>query len=238
MTLRSALRCINRILVKYDICQLHWLGVRHTPTGQEFCPQLYVLAQASSPSHLPFAESHSIHHMEELLNMVGTKDPTASEGVVVRGPLRGTSFPRIKVKNPAYVAAARIRQSAMGSPRSLLEVILLGKDDDVFPLIPEHLQKIGLEFKERFAEMSANYDRLYAEFMVDASKEENVRKALALRVQKEKLWIPPFMARFSGQCDSFRGYVDNARKDGTWGDSFLDNLMGQWSMSMPPRTKP
>lgn len=212
---------MNRVLVKHDEFRLHHLGTRETRTGKEFCPtDMYT-------SNVDACQSHTMGSVAELLDYVASKDPTKHEGIVVRGHrLPDGSFARIKVKNPAYMAAARIKDSTANSPRALLEVILLGKDEDVFPLLSEHLVQNGLKYKAQLAATIVLYDARYAEFMATIAPDEpNPRKSMALQVQAAKLAIGPFMSRFSGQCDSFRGYLDKMKKDGTWNDSFLDSLM-------------
>lgn len=159
--------------------------------------------------------------MADLLAIVTARAPTESEGVVVVD----ASFHRVKVKSPAYVALHGLKDSVANSPRRLLELILLGREDDAFPLLPTAVREHGELMRARYASALRRIDDAYDRLFVEAVG-TNPRKAFALAVQREKLPIAPLMARYSGHCTSLRGWVDGRRNaDGSWPDGFLDTLM-------------
>lgn len=71
-----------------------------------------------------------------MLNFVSCRDPFKYEGIVVCDK----NFNRVKVKNANYVALNKIRDKVANSPRAILEIILNGKEDDVYPLLLFHVQ--------------------------------------------------------------------------------------------------
>lgn len=204
----------NMVLVRYETCGLHFLGAR-LRDGTERHPSEF--------AHLPVphAASHPCESMDDLLALVTARPPTDSEGVVVVD----AGFRRVKVKSPAYVALHGLKDSVANSPRRLLELVLLGREDDAFPMLPKLVREFGEALRAQYAatlrRMDDAYDRLRAEAVGD-----NPRKAFALAVQREKLSIAPMMARYTGQCGSFRAWVDGRRQaDGSWPDGFLDALL-------------
>lgn len=210
----------NRIVVAYDRPQLHLLAMRRRD-GTELCP-------VEQDRHfgefaIPRAPQHSCHTLAELIGLITARPPTTSEGVVVRA----ANFDRVKVKSPAYVAMSALRGSVAGSPRRLLEVVLLGKEDDVFPLLARDVQTLGEEYKNRYATLCSTSDRVYASLFAETLGCANQRKEIALLCQRDGIWIPPVMERFQGRCTSFRDFVDRRREaTGGWSDAFLDNLLG------------
>lgn len=213
----------NRVVVEYPEPGVHLLGLRENQTGEEFCPS------AINDPHLPKAPSHSCETFEQLLEIVTSRSPTLSEGVVVRG----ADFTRVKVKNPAWAALSGLKSSAAASPRRLLETILLGRHDDVFPLLPPDLRAKGEHLRDRLDLASCgingafeNY-RSVAKDLARRQKDGNERKEFALLCQRYKRWMPPFMERYIGRCGDFFDFVQK-KKDpatGTWTDSFLDALL-------------
>lgn len=206
---------INRVVVKYDDYRVTLLGVRETLTGTEF-KEIHL-------DSVPAPKTYSFGSVSALLDFVGTQEPSAFEGVVVRD----REFRRVKVKNPAYLAYNRIRDSVANSPRALMEVILLGKHDDVFPMLPQDIQVTGQDYLVGYRKLSAFYEGIYPDMETRAKASDNPRKTFALEVQERKLWMPPLINRFIGKCQSFQEFIDSNKKEGTWNDAFLDNLIDQ-----------
>lgn len=205
---------LNRIVVDYKEYRVSLLGVRNTSTGKEHDPSGFL------PS-IPKPKTYSFGSLQEMLDFVSTLNPLEHEGFVVRD----RSFQRIKVKNPGYLAYNRVRDSAMKSPRALMEIILLGKYDDVFSLLPPHIQELGNKYLEGYRKLSRYYEGVYLELLEKIAGAENPRKALALEIQQNNLWMAPLMIRYSGKCSSFQGYIESMKKEGTWGNGFLDTLI-------------
>lgn len=209
----------NRVVVEYTKPQLHLLAMRHRD-GTELCPVEH--DRHFGEFSIPRAPQHACSTLGELIGLVTARDPKASEGVVVRAH----DFSRVKVKNPAYVALSALRGSVANSPRRLMELILLGKEDDVLPMLSPEVQKIGEGYKRRYAQLATAFDAAYDTLFSSTVGAANQRKEIALRCQREKIWIPPVMERFSHKCASFRDFVEQRRDTtGSWPDAFLDNLI-------------
>jgi hypothetical protein len=168
-------------------------------------------------------KTYALGSLAEMLAFVNEQCPTAFEGIVARD----RAYRRVKVKNASYLAYNRIVGAAANSPRALLEVILHGQHDDVFPILRPDLRATGERYLASYrvlaGRMDADYERLHAETCGDP----NPRKAMALAIQRERLWLPPLMTRWAGKCESFAGFLESNKKAGTWQDSFLDALLEQ-----------
>lgn len=198
----------NQIVVSYPRRDVTLLAVRETATGVERDPH------AVSPV-APACPHYRVGSVPEMLEMIASKDPAQHEGLVVCDP----AFNRCKVKHPGYIALNKIRDAVAKTPRAIMEVLLLGKLDDVAHLIPPHVQpkveRLRLGLGLYLAETDDAFKRLYSED----------RKTFAVATQREGAWLAALMQRWSGKCDDARGYIESQRKAGTWGDTFLDHLV-------------
>ena len=213
----------NRVVVDYPDPSVHLLAVRNVDTGKEVCPgEIDGLPVPTCPSH-QFAEEG------ELLAFVSRRPPTQHEGVVARMP----GFRRVKIKSAAYVAASGLKSSAVASPRALLSIILDGQYDDAAPMLPAHVRERGDAMRHKLGVLYASLDDSYNRLLVDARRTLNVRKELALSVQREGLWMAPMMARFIGKCRSAAEFVALNRSGVGWSDSFCDTLLDQMKDKYP-----
>lgn len=204
----------NQVVVRHERCSLWFLGARHRDGRETICATDACYA-------VPPAPSYPCETIADLFAMVNARPPTESEGVVVVD----ANFRRVKVKSVAYVAAHGLRDSVASSPRRMLELILLGQEDDAFAILPTLIREGGEALRDRYAatarRMDAAYDRIVGEATGD-----NPRKVLALAIQRDGLPIAPMMARYGGKCAGFRSWVATQQNpDGSWPDSFLDKLM-------------
>jgi len=201
----------NQVVVRYDDRAVTLLGVREVTTGQERDPALVGPTYRVCPWH-------SIT-LETMLEWIAERDPAKHEGVVVCD----SQYRRCKVKSPGYVALAHTRESVGKSPRAMMELILLGKDDDARPLLPEYLypridaMKVGLAAE--LARIDAAYEHL--------RPHNDDRKAFALRINASAYPsdMAALMSRFAGKCQDAAGWVQLAKKEGTWPPAFLDVLV-------------
>lgn len=197
----------NQVVVRYEERSVSLLGIRNRETGDEYPAETLADLYLICPSHPLSADV--------LLSWVGERDPSKHEGLV----LCDDSFRRCKVKSPAYIALAHVRDSVGKSARRMMELILLGKDDEARPHLPGYLlprldaMKAGLA--AFFAHADAEYARLH----------HADRKTFALRIQAEGAWMGAFMARYSGRCASTADYAQSMKREGTWSDAFLDLLL-------------
>lgn len=206
----------NRIVVNYPHNRITLLAARNLATLQEVNPRELQL-------DVPVVEAHTYTTISELLDWVSSLNPMEHEGVVVRD----ANFNRIKVKNAAYVAYNKVRDALGTSERNCMELILAEKDDDVIPMLPEEIVKNLLKIKVGLQTLIKFYDTTYSVIKAAADM-TNVgdKKTFALLVQQNKnLWQAPFFQIFSGKAENMKDFIAKNRKDGTWGDSFLDKLL-------------
>jgi hypothetical protein len=203
----------NTIIVRHERCRVHLLGARDWDGNELHADRWDTHPIARCPSH-------PVRSLTELFALLDSRAPTESEGVVVRM----SGFRRVKVKSAAYVAATRMKESVGTSVRSMLEVVLLNRDDDVMPLLPKPLQERLVTVRERFATLEARIDAAWPGVLACAVG-DNPRKAVALAVKAANLPIAPMMERYAGKVDSFRGWVMRAKTETGWSDSFLDGVL-------------
>jgi hypothetical protein len=121
---------INRIVCKYDDAELTLLAVRNNITLEEELPQAW---NAEKEFGIKTPEVFSFNNINHLIQVIRGWNPEEREGVVVKDKY----WNRVKVKNPSYVAYNHMRCSLSTSLRGCVEVILLGKDDDVIGMMPD-----------------------------------------------------------------------------------------------------
>jgi hypothetical protein len=200
----------NQIVVKYDDYKVYLLAARENETHDNMDPQPWA-AQMS----VECAPTYRFGNTQEMLDFVSSRNPLAHEGIVVVDK----DFNRVKVKNAGYLAYNKIKDSVAKSPRAVMEIILLGKEDDVMPLVPAHVQQIILDTKANLAKFLVAMDEEYTEcYNAD-------RKTFALAIQARSGNMGPQMARWGGKCTSTKDWIFTNRKDGSWADSFLDTVM-------------
>jgi hypothetical protein len=211
----------NRIVVDYKNCGVTLLAVRGITTLQELSMTHPVVDLL--PTCLPLVKSYTYTSVDELVNWVSSLNPMEHEGVVVRD----SNFNRIKVKNAAYVAYNKLNDRLGSSERNLMEFILLEKDDDVAGFIPEEIAKNMAKIKVGFQLALNKQDEAYKLARAEAdAKAPGDKKTFAILVtQDKKMWHAPFFAMWDGKASSMKDFIQKNRKDGSWGDSFLDKIL-------------
>jgi hypothetical protein len=211
---------LNRIVVSYPKNTITFLAVRSLITGKEFDPEC---VDDNIPAGIPCAQSYPTRTIEDLLDWVSFLDPSQHEGVVVRD----SNFNRIKVKNAAYVAASKMRDSLGSSPRNCLELILLGKDDDAVSLLPDEIVDNLLSIKAKYATWLRAQEGLYAQVYAEATAILlGDKKTFALTLDKyPEAYRAAFFNTFAGKSSSIKDFIDKSKKMGTWPDSFLDTIL-------------
>ena len=209
----------NRIVVNYKGCGVTLLAARDLTTNLEVYPDRCGLVEKGI---LPCVQAHTYTTVPELLEWVSSLNPMDHEGVVVRDG----NFNRIKVKNAAYVAASKIRESLATSPRNCLELILLGKDDDAAPFLPQEIQVNLSSLKEKFVIWLKTQEDLVNLISNEAKSIAPDKKTFALTVQKYQPALPSALfAVYDGKANSIKSFIEANRKDGTWSNSFLDKIL-------------
>lgn len=211
----------NRIVVYYPNNGITLLAVRSIITMKEFDP--HAAAEGEEFAGIPIVQAHTYTTTDELLTWVSSLNPMEHEGVVVRD----SNFNRIKVKNAAYVAYSKVRDRLGTSERNCVELILTEKDDDVVSFLPEeivnNLQKIKLGVQAVIKQYDAEYQAAFQQANQIAPGD---KKTFAILVTKNKqLWSAPFFQMFEGKATNMKDFIQKSRKNGTWGDGFLDRIL-------------
>lgn len=216
----------NRVVVNYPDTKITLIAVRHTQSHKEFLPEL-----ESYLSYLPIVQSFDLGTIEKVIDHVNAQNPMDHEGIV----LRDSKFNRIKVKNAAYVAYNKARDSLANSPRACLEIVLSEKADDVIPFMPSEIAEDLQAMQRLLAKFLSDYQESYKKAL-DWSKERrandpevtgwNDAKLFAKCVQQLPVsWEGPSYAIYSGKSADVFDYIRKSKKLGTWSNSFLDNLL-------------
>jgi hypothetical protein len=211
----------NRIVVEYKKNGITLLAVRGLVTLQELDFKHPVVDLL--PTSLPLVQGHTYTTVDELVTWVSSLNPMEHEGVVVRD----SKFNRIKVKNAAYVAYNKVRDALATSPRNIVELILSEKDDDVVSFLPEEIVKNLQMIKSGIQLAIREHDEAYQIAKAEADKiVPGDKKTFAILVTKDKgLWTAPFFQMFDGKASNMKDFIAKNRKDGTWGNSFLDKML-------------
>lgn len=176
---------------------------------------------------VPKVQAHTYTTTSELIDWVSSLNPMEHEGVVI---LQGEN--RLKVKSPAYVAYNRVRDTLGASERNCVEIILQEKDDDVAPFLPEdivkNLQKIKIGLQKALQDHDESYKAIYDECQIIKPGD---KKTFAIAIQgvsklrNDKLWSAPFFQMYDGKASSMKDFIQKNKKEGTWGNSFLEKLL-------------
>jgi hypothetical protein len=217
----------NRIVVHYPNNGVTLLAAREvlyeTDQWGERCISLNELDISTVETYgVPRVQAYTLESVEKTLEWVSSLNPMEHEGVVVK---QGDN--RIKVKNPAYVAYNRVRDTLGSSERNCVEIILQEKDDDVTPFLPEEIVKNLQKIKIGLLVAIRRHDDAYLMAREAANViAPNDKKTFAILVTKNKeLWTAPFFQMFEGKATNMKDFIQKNRKDGTWSNSFLDKLL-------------
>lgn len=208
----------NRIVVAYPNCGITLLAARKLSDFKEVDPH-----EVRPDATIPVVQVHTYTTIDELVNWVSSLNPMEHEGVVIRDG----DFNRRKLKNAAYVAYNKVRDALGTSERNCVELILTEKDDDVVPMLPEEIVKNLHKIKMGLQVAFKRYDEHYldAKAQADAILPGD-KKTFAILVTKNKdWWHSPFFSMFEGKAANMKDFILKNRKDGSWGNSFLDKML-------------
>lgn len=223
----------NRVVVNYQECRITLLAARSINSLIEMVltdiwptKQFVNGTTFNKPFDLagvPLVKTFNFSDIHGVIDWVSNQNPLEYEGVVVRDG----NFNRIKVKNAAYVAFSKARDVLGTSDRNCLELILAEKDDDVIPALPQEIVNNLLKIKEGYRVWLEKQQNLYIQILGEANAiMPNDKKTFALTLQKHKVSYPgAFFTMFDGKASNLKDYVNKARKDGTWANSFLDKIL-------------
>lgn len=211
----------NRIVVNYLSNKITLLAIRDNISMNEIDINNPLLI--NNLNGVPIVQAHTYTTISDLVDWVSSLDPMEHEGVVVRD----SDYNRVKVKNAAYCAYSRTRDTLGSSERNCLEIILLEKDDDVISFLPEEIVNNLFKIKNNLQFIIKKYDDIYlaAKAQADAIAQGD-KKTFAILVTKNKeLWSAPFFQIYDGKASNMKDFIIKNRKDGTWGNGFLDKLL-------------
>lgn len=183
---------LNRIVCEYAKFEIVLLAVRSIVTLQEENPELHY-----GEFSLPEIKKYKFDNVENLTNIIRDWDPKHHEGVVVKDKF----FNRVKVKSPAYIAYNHMRDSLTTSMRGCVEIVLLGKDDDVVGMLPEFLAERLLKIKDAVKIILKNTESDY-----ESIKHIEVQKDFAIEAGK-KIWPSVLFAMRNGKAKSVADFV-------------------------------
>lgn len=212
---------LNNIVVKYKDYSLTLIAARSIISFEEINLN-YIPFQ-----EVPIVHAHTYTSVSELVEYVSTFDPMKEEGVVAVD----SNFNRIKIKSPTYVLFHKMRDSLGSSPRNCLDLILLEKDDDALPFLPEEIVANLLKIKAGLKSLISSYDSKYAE--IKALSDTTLpgdKKTFALNVkaasEKNKLWEAPLYKLYANKANNMHDFLlKNKNSDGSFSNSFLDKIL-------------
>lgn len=148
----------NRIVVPHKGYKLSLIGVRNRVTGQEVHLQdLHSVLGDNTTCFKRFAvKSLPFRTYDEMVAAVPDMDPLKEEGFVICD----ANFNRVKLKTPAYVAMAHMKDSF--NLKSAVEIVRQGETSEFgayFPAYKEVLDKI----KEKYDRLVEELERTYEE---------------------------------------------------------------------------
>lgn len=218
----------NIVVVKHKGYNLWLLGVRNTESGKEYPVSDFV------DTGIPIVPQYKLSSLTDMVDFVTDRDPSSYEGIVACD----SKFRRVKCKNTGYMALGRVKDSALKSPRGLMQLILMEKLDDITPLLPDYAIKRSEELADKYRVLVKSYGALYDKCFAQAEQESPIfnpnskslvkqhQKSFAIAVQQHGGWMAPMMDQYTGRSKGLHDYVMRKRGvDGSWSNSFLDTVM-------------
>ena len=178
----------NRVVVQHAEARLVLHGVRRMTDLAELPPA------SAAGLGWELVGTHPLGSLDQILSAAAALDPFRAEGYVVCD----AAFRRVKVKSPAYVAMAHLKDSL--SPRRMLDVIRAGESDEFLSYFPELRPTYDVVLAKVNAlcdEVDADYERLAA--VTDP-------RAFAAAAGATR-WSSALFARRAGKCDSARAFA-------------------------------
>ena len=123
----------NRIVCKYDNIELTLLAVKNNISLEEEDPKNWLTENIVKQYGLKTPKEYEFNNTEHMIEFIRNSNPENTEGLV----LVDAKFNRMKVKSPQYMAFNKMRDSLFTSIKGCIEVILLGKDDDIVGMMPD-----------------------------------------------------------------------------------------------------
>ena len=138
----------NRVVTPYTDRALHLLTVRDVGAGFKEIERCGIEVIGEELG-VPIPTMHEFSDISALVKMAANVGEL-NEGFVCidYSKLINDSYRRMKVKNPAYLAVAHLKESSASSLRSLLQLVMMGEASEFLTYFPEFRQYVeGLQTK-------------------------------------------------------------------------------------------
>lgn len=205
----------NRIVVQYNVTRATLLAARGVKTGIE------IPIESINIPFIQKAASWSIKEPVALATFIDSADPAKLEGAVVCD----SHFRRLKIKNKAWVMSSRAKNMVMVSPRNALEYIILGKLDDVIPLVEKDIGDKLLRMQYEFLKYCKSIDANFAEWAAEAA---GSRKRFAELVMIDRAWGAPYFNLWEKKATDARSLITKMANDGKLSSSSLDIILSKF----------
>ncbi|KKM74281.1 hypothetical protein LCGC14_1401810, partial [marine sediment metagenome] len=189
---------LNRIIVNHKIGRLVLLGARNINTGEELTPSD---AACLLPGKVEVVQKFPLSNLDEIVSTFDDMNPVEQEGYVVVD----SSFNRIKIKCPAYVALHYAKGEEV-TPKILLKIAVAGENDEWVAHFDKYkvgLLEIRLKLERLIVELCEDYIRITKEIGPDGTQ-----KDFALLAVNTTRCSGALFQHRAGKC-SIRHYVRN-----------------------------
>lgn len=160
----------NRVVVQHHKNQLLLHGVREVLFYQEFNP-----VEVANVYGWQSVSTYPLQTLDEILAAAKLLEPMQSEGYIVCD----RHFNRVKVKAPAYVAAAHFKEGF--SSRRLLEILIANESDEFLIYFPEW-SDLYYQIKRQLDSLAQDVEAVY-----QTHQELKSQKDFALAVKDHPL---------------------------------------------------
>ena len=157
---------LNRIIVAYPQHELRLLAAWDKNTQEE-------LNTRGLESPVPIVNAYPLSEIADIVDYLNRFGPHELEGAV----LADRNGIRLKVKNAAYLLAARA-VSSVASPRRQLEMLLADQYDDIAPLLPTVARQEVDRLKDALATFRETVLTTYAAISNTPEQKDFAQKAL------------------------------------------------------------
>lgn len=208
----------NRVVVRYDVPRVTLLAARHTQTGKELAIETMRLEHVKRPQTWEFKDVLALE------KFVDCSDPAELEGAVVCD----SRFRRLKVKNKSWVLSSRAKDMVTVSRRSALEAIIMGKIDDVLPLLETSIAEQLLTMNEQMQTYLTSIDRKFAVLYADAAGN---RKHFAEQVLLSDDWATPYFNLWDKRAATTLQWLQKLSTAQKLTSSMLDTILARMVVS-------
>lgn len=190
----------NKVVKVYKDRALYLLGIRDKNTFEE-CSYVKVKNEYESLvndwdiKYIKLPKLYPFNNFEELLELHSEMNASDEGFVVVNyNQQEDGNFMRIKVKNPAYVALAHMKESGGASLRCILQLILLNEVDEFLLHFPE------------FSEICEKVQKKYENYV------ENIKKDIILIPNIDELSQKEYALKVLNMTNSSFMFMLKAKK--------------------------